>query len=68
MCARVHVCVCVHACMHTYLINRTFTKLIVMVISIILNGTGKPTKDTLQRIATLLPDKLTVHITVWDDD
>ena len=45
------MCMCVHVHMLSFIL-----------ISVIVNDTGKPTKEVLQRIVNLLPDKLTVHI------
>lgn len=48
-CGHVYACVRVH-------------RLSFILINVIVNDTGKPTKEVLQRIVNLLPDKLTVHI------
>lgn len=52
----VRMCMCVHVHMLSFIL-----------ISVIVNDTGKPTKEVLQRIVNLLPDKLTVHIIYYMD-
>ena len=60
MCTCCVVCVCMWVWPRICMCACTYVEFIL--INVIVNDTGKPTKEVLQRIVNLLPDKLTVHI------
>ena len=62
VCAYICGCVCVRVCVLRLLLHCFSYCVGSNSLTVILNDTGKPTKEVLQRIVNLLPDKLTVHI------